>query len=138
VKIKPITNAELDKVKQDIENMNKFIEIDHPVFDDICTPGNVVLIQPEEKNNPHHGIVFPGDLKKVFFTSSTPDPIIVTSHAEYAASYWITNIFKDLFPNSYLGDAKILKVYSTNIDVNKIKNKHDLYDIYKKFNLQFI
>lgn len=137
VKIKPITNAELDKVKQDIENMNKLIEIDNPVFDDICTSGNVVEIVGGTDGT-HHGIVIPPNVAKRFFDSYRSEPIILTAHNETSASYWTTSWFKTEFPLAYNAVTKIEKVYSTNIDVNKLKDPHDVWEIYKRFNLQFI
>ena len=138
VKIKPITNAELDKVKQEIEKMNKFIEIDNPVFDDICTSGNIVEIV-RIGDNTHHGIVIPPNVTNRLFNNYPVDsPVILTAQNETSYSYWTTSWFSTKFPLAYNGGAKIEKVYSTNIDVNKLKDSHDVWEIYKRFNLQFI
>lgn len=138
VKVKPITNAELDKVKQDIENMNKLIEIDNPVFDDICTSGNVVEIV-SGADNTHHGIVIPPSIANRFINRYPHKcPMILTLQYETSASYWTTDWFQMRFPYSPNNSTKIMKVYSTNIDVNKLEDLHDVWEIYKKFNLQFI
>ena len=116
-------------------------EIKNFTYEDICTPGNIVLIKNSDYRAPHHGIVFPGNwdqIRKFFTKRSINGQIIITVHDENSISYWESRYFEKNFPNGENKGCEVLNVYSTNIDVSKIKTAKDCYDIYKEYNLQFI
>lgn len=124
-----------------VSNKRVMREIKNFTVKDAITPGNIVLIKNSDYRAPHHGIVFPGNwdqIRKFFTKKSIHGQIIITVRDENAISYWESSYFEKNFPKGESKVSEVLSVYSTNIDVSKLKTVKDCYDIYKEYNLQFI
>jgi len=115
VKIKPITNSELDEVKKTIEEMKVFKKIDNPTFKDI-KEGNVVCCDYNMNNYAY--IVFDYMKLPAFIESEAPTyykhdgQMLLVRYNEFGGgrplSYRSAYQFKENFPytNTRIIDKK--------------------------------
>ena len=135
IKVKPITNAELDVAEKE---MNAFRKIENPTFADI-KPGMAVLCEVTRKSGLKYNDAF-----IVFDSTKLPSFIMRRSLRQlrydgnmflvkydtldltFNVSYLSLDDFKENFPYNRLRDVEILGVYDARIDTMAIKTLDDL------------
>lgn len=134
VKVKPITNAEWQQVKDEITGFRK---IDNPTFDDIIE-GNVVCCDYNQNNYAY--IVFDYMKLPAFIESDAPTyykpngQMLLVRHNKFGGgrplSYRSSYNFKEKFPYSRLDNTKITDIYDAKIKIADIQNINNFKQVY--------
>ena len=117
---------------------NTLVEIDNFTYNDAITPGNILLIEGG-RYDIHHAIVvnlecahrlnLPINCKHMAATLNVVDDLV---------GFWdLDDNIDGNFPNFRYG-AKIIKMYSTNIDVSKITTQADVKKLFDNYKLKRI
>lgn len=110
------------------------VEIENFTYEDVITPGNVVLISDDDDYYPdHHGIVFNRNQCHKFFQINEQHTICTLNKYD-TITRWNTRNLKETFP-SISDDVRILKVYRKTKYTEDIDTLHDIQNVYKKYNL---
>ena len=135
MKIRPVTNAEFDKAKENakhttMENIRDSEIIIKPTYEDICQEGNVVFVY--DGNNTRSYVVM-YDKEASFISLTGFSAHLNTRHGSIRRrEYWTAERFKDNFPYYY--SAKIVAVYKANINTEDIKTDKDLEKVLQPYN----
>lgn len=109
------------------------VEIENFTYNDVITPGNVVLISDDNYYHDHHGIVLSRNQCYKFFQINEQHTILTLN--EYGTiTRWNTRNLEKIFP-SISDDVRILKVYRKTKYTEDIDTLQDIQNVYKKYNL---
>ena len=136
LKVKPITNVELDKVKQEMESRTTTHEL--PLeYENIIKEGNIVFCFDRlyHTRNPEKHIVMSG---------ATYNKILSKSNEHYCTdayvlctwdndTYWACEDFKEHFPMHFMNNAKILKIIDAGIDLKNVNSVEELQNTFNRY-----
>jgi len=134
MKIRPVTNAEFDKAKENakhttMENIRDSETIIKPTYEDICQEGNVVFVY--DGNNTRSYVVMHDKEDSSISLTGFSAHLNTRYGSIRRREYWIAERFKNDFPYYY--SAKIVAVYKANINTEDIKTDDDLKNVLKPY-----
>jgi len=134
MKIRPVTNAEFDKAKENakhttMENIRDSETIIKPTYEDICQEGNVVFVY--DGNNIRSFVVMHDKEDSSISLTGFSAHLNTRYGSIRRREYWIAERFKNDFPYYY--SAKIVAVYKANINTEDIKTDDDLKNVLKPY-----
>ena len=136
IKVKPITNAELDKAQQEIKDHATEL-YDLPLkYENIFVPGNVLTIKNDNGTELDWIVVS----KDSWFRKISDDKLLVRYHDygnHFTFWYDFGPVFKPNFPKSVISSEAITKIRGTipKIIFQNMKSIDDLKQIYDKYDL---
>ena len=132
IQLQPITNAELDKVQQEIKNMPHKLALE---YENILKEGNIVFVKERGVINPVKHIVMSGEKYNAIFSkidiNCCTDDYILCTWDNY--TYWECENFENCFPRHNNDSAKILKIIDAHINLKDVKSSQEMQEIYNKY-----
>lgn len=112
---------------------NVLSEIKNFTYEDVITPGNILLVHGGNYNT-HHAIVVDDKCASQFIQHLRFLRLGLTLNTKSEVTYWeLDTLDDDNF--TFNNGTVIYKVFKTNIDIKNIKSVKDLEKLYTKYNL---
>lgn len=137
VKVKPVTNAEWEQIKKDIEEPGGFRKIKNPSANDI-RQGMTVCVDENTSALQWYIVFDGGNLPKwvddyITKIDKCPGRLLFIHYDKFSShnyAYWRFSSFEKGFPYHFLyPDTKIVGVYDTKINTMNIKTTKELLDV---------
>lgn len=126
IKVKPITNAELEQVQKTVGNSVL-------TYENILKEGNVVMVREDARTTKKHIVMHKAKFNTIFMSRQKILEDVYVLCEWDSDVYWACVNFKDFFPEHINGHTRIVKIIDAGIDLENVNTKDELMEIFNKY-----